>query len=65
MDSALADWALILGVLALVLLTYWFIGRFIDGLVDYWRWYRDKDGECQRCDGKGCVACDARYVEQL
>jgi hypothetical protein len=24
---------------------------------------REQDTECPHCDGKGCYACDARYVE--
>lgn len=39
----IADWLLIAVVIALVVLTWILVLRFIDGLIDYWKAYRDND----------------------
>lgn len=41
MADFLADWFLIGCVIALVIVTWILVLRFIDNLIDYWRAYRD------------------------
>jgi hypothetical protein len=37
----IADWALVVGVIALVVLAWWVLQSFIDQMIEYWKAYRD------------------------